>query len=57
MGSFAPNSFGIYDTVGNVWEWVYDIYSSHYYSNSLSSDPSGPSTGSYRVNRGGGWFC
>ncbi|MEN8219532.1 MAG: SUMF1/EgtB/PvdO family nonheme iron enzyme [Pseudomonadota bacterium] len=55
VGSFAPNSFGIYDTAGNVWEWVYDIYSSDYYSSSPPSDPSGPSTGSSRVNRGGGW--
>jgi len=55
VGSFEPNPFGIYDTAGNAWEWVQDIYSSDYYSNSLSSDPTGPSTGSYRVNRGGGW--
>jgi|GEM_PF-412250 len=55
VGSFEPNSFGIYDTAGNVWEWVYDIYSSDY-SNSLSSDPKGPSTGSSRVVRGGGWY-
>ncbi|MEN8219063.1 MAG: bifunctional serine/threonine-protein kinase/formylglycine-generating enzyme family protein [Pseudomonadota bacterium] len=56
VGSFAPNPFGIYDTVGNVWEWVQDIYSSDYYSSSISSDPSGPSTGSRRVFRSGGWF-
>jgi formylglycine-generating enzyme required for sulfatase activity len=51
VGSFAPNSFGIYDTAGNVWEWVYDIYS----RDSPSSETSGPFTGSRRVIRGGGW--
>jgi formylglycine-generating enzyme required for sulfatase activity len=55
VGSFKANPFGIYDTVGNVWEWVQDIYSKDYYSNSIYSDPTGPSTGSYRVLRGGGW--
>ncbi|OAD19138.1 Sulphatase-modifying factor domain protein [Candidatus Thiomargarita nelsonii] len=56
VGSFKANPFGIYDTVGNVWEWTQDIYSKDYYSNSIYSDPTGPSTGSYRVLRGGGWF-
>jgi formylglycine-generating enzyme required for sulfatase activity/predicted DNA-binding protein with PD1-like motif len=55
VGSFAPNPFGIYDTAGNVWEWVYDRYSSNYYSSSPPSDPRGPFTGSSRVVRGGGW--
>jgi len=54
VGSFEPNLFGIYDTVGNVWEWVHDWHSDSYSENSLS-DPKGPSTGSGRVFRGGGW--
>jgi len=56
VGTFKANPFGIYDTAGNVWEWVQDIYSRDYYSNSIYSDPTGPSTGSFRVLRGGGWF-
>jgi len=54
VGSFDANPFGIYDTAGNIWEWVQDIYSSDYYSNSIYSNPTGPFTGSDRVLRGGG---
>jgi len=55
--SFAANPYGIYDTVGNVWEWCADIYSSSYYKHSPSSNPKGPSSsGGSRVVRGGSWL-
>jgi len=38
-----------------VWEWVNDWYSSGYYASSPSTNPPGPSSGSYRVLRGGSW--
>jgi len=60
VGSFAANPFGIYDTVGNVWEWVHDVYDSSYYNSSPRSNPRGPSgggrTGRFRVLRGGAWY-
>ena len=49
-----PNAWGLYDTSGNVWEWVQDWYGD--YPNSTVTDPSGPASGSNRVRRGGSWL-
>ena len=48
-----PNAFGLYYTLGNVWEWVNDWYAD--YAAGAQVDPSGPATGSSRAFRGGSW--
>ncbi len=54
VGGKQANAWGLYDMLGNVWEWTYDWYGD--YSSSAVVDPVGTSSGSRRVNRGGSWF-
>ncbi|MGE0702175.1 MAG: formylglycine-generating enzyme family protein, partial [Hyphomicrobiaceae bacterium] len=55
VGSFKPNAFGLYDTIGNVWEWVEDCRLSDY--NTANADGSAPIVPDCkgRVARGGSW--
>ena len=53
VGGFQPNAWGLYDMHGNVGEWVWDWYGD--YDTQAQTDPTGPASGTLRVNRGGGW--
>jgi formylglycine-generating enzyme required for sulfatase activity len=55
VGQKGANGFGLFDTLGNVWEWVNDWYDPSYYKNSPAQDPPGAKSGQYRVLRGGAW--
>lgn len=69
VASFPPNAYGLYDMIGNVWEWTSDLYNVNYFSslpnNKITVDPKGPSS-SYDpqepgvkkyVTKGGSFLC
>ena len=53
VATLAPNELGIYDMSGNVYEWCQDLYG--LYSSEAQTDPIGPTSGDYRIIRGGYW--
>jgi hypothetical protein len=53
--SVKPNGFGVYAVAYNLWEWTSDWYAPDYFSKSSKEDPAGPSSGDFRVLRGGGF--
>jgi serine/threonine-protein kinase len=55
VGEKRANPWGLFDTYGNVWQWCGDYYDPRYYERSTGTNPPGPTTGTYRVARGGPW--
>jgi sulfatase modifying factor 1 len=59
VGRFPPNAYGLYDIIGNVWEWTADWYADDAYAQAAAGavDPKGAVSGTERVIRGGSWLC
>ncbi|MCC6160435.1 MAG: SUMF1/EgtB/PvdO family nonheme iron enzyme [Deltaproteobacteria bacterium] len=56
VGGKPANPWGLFDVLGNAWEWTSDSYDAAYFAASPTDDPRGPSPGETRVLRGGSWF-
>ncbi len=57
VDAYPPNGYGLANVCGNVWEWCSDWLDVGYYATAPLNSPPGPSTGSFRVQRGGSYLC
>ena len=55
--SFPPNGYGLYNVVGNVWEWCSDWFSPNPAGAGVTVNPKGPRSGTHRVMKGGSYLC
>ena len=56
VDAYVPNKFGLYNTVGNVWEWTNDWHTREH-SPDAQTDPQGPPAGDNKVKKGGSFMC
>jgi sulfatase modifying factor 1 len=59
VDAYEPHGFGLYNCVGNVWEWCQDWLSADYHRirTDLNENPTGPPSGTQRIQRGGSYLC
>ena len=55
--SFRPNGYGLYNMVGNVWEWCADWFSTDWHRSHTPDNPAGPERGDTKVLKGGSYLC
>jgi sulfatase modifying factor 1 len=55
--AFPPNGFGLYQTTGNVWEWVSDWFDVSFRARDRQHDPQGPPAGAGKLQKGGSYLC
>ena len=57
VNAFQPNGFGLYNTVGNTWEWCSDYFDAEWRRAATTENPVGPPEGTMRVLKGGSYLC
>jgi len=57
VNAFQPNGYGLYNAVGNTWEWCADSFDAVWHTEASRLDPAGPPSGNTRVMKGGSYLC
>jgi formylglycine-generating enzyme required for sulfatase activity len=57
VDAFPPNGFGLFNAIGNTWEWCADYFDPFWHVPATRVDPAGPPSGTTRVMKGGSYLC